>query len=272
MDCHPACLYNQRTELFVTSVYLLAADLLLTGFMTCGNQPEHGDKLALVWEAHEVVVELCQHSHGGYQPETRHRTQQGEVLPVLVDCAQAAYLTGYCQYVLPDVLHLVTQQHERTLFFRKQYDFLTQPFHEVLGPVRAALEETLRICHSLRIEQMLRPVLLAREVFYEPLAQTQQVRVVHVVLVLDVDTCQFVTLQRPGNLLSVHGIRLQSLLLACSRNVCRMDNDVFEAELRQGVVVRESSEASLIGRLEVRPGEFLVQSVKELLCISMLSE
>ena len=51
-----------------------------------------------------------------------------------------------------------------------------------------------------------------------------------------------------------------------------MDHDVLNALLCQGIMSGETAEAGLVGRLEVGLREFLVQSVKELLCICMLSE
>ena len=48
---------------------------------------------------------------------------------------------------------------------------------------------------------MFRSVLLTGEIHDETLTQANQICVVHVPLVLDVDACQLITLQRPGNLL-----------------------------------------------------------------------
>ncbi len=66
--------------------------------------------------------------------------------------------------------------------------------------------------------------------------------------------------------------QLGPLIVEASWVAIHRDYDILEAKLRQGVVGRDPAKARLIGRLEVCPGEFLVQSVKELLCISMLCE
>ena len=138
--------------------------------------------------------------------------------------------------------------------------------------MRLAIMETLRICHPLCIQQVLCPVLLTRKIHDETLAQAHQIRVVHIPFVLDVDACQLITLQTPGYLLGVHGIRFHCFFLARRWDVGSMHYDVLNALLYQGIMGGESAEACFVGRHKVRFREFLVQSVKELLCICMLSE
>jgi hypothetical protein len=138
--------------------------------------------------------------------------------------------------------------------------------------MRPTVTETLRIRHTLSIQQVLRPVLLTREIHNKTLAQTNQICVVHIPLVLDVDACQLITLQSPGYLLGVHGIRLHRFFLARRWDIGSMHYDVLNALLCQSIMGGESAEACLVGRQEVRFREFLVQSVKELFCIRMLSE
>ena len=138
--------------------------------------------------------------------------------------------------------------------------------------MRPTVTETLRIRHALSIQQVLRPVLLARKIHDETLAQTNQIRVVHIPLVLDVDACQLITLQSPSYLLGVHGICLHRFFLARRWNIGSMHYDVLNALLCQGLMSRETAEACLVGCHEVRIREFLVQSVKELFSIRMLSK
>ena len=61
VDGHPACLYNQRANLFVASESLHSICLFLARIVACRDKPQDGDKLALVWEAHEIVVILRQY-------------------------------------------------------------------------------------------------------------------------------------------------------------------------------------------------------------------
>ena len=61
MDSHPACLYDERAELFVASEGLYPIYFLLARVVACRDKSEDGDKLAFVGETHEIVVILCQY-------------------------------------------------------------------------------------------------------------------------------------------------------------------------------------------------------------------
>ena len=109
--------------------------------------------------------------------------------------------------------------------------------------MRARLVKTCRQLHSIGMQQVLYPRLVARQLFLDGLSESHHSSVIQIISLTNVTRLYITLAESTCQLARIYFVCLHDLLVLSGRNICGMNNHTVDAIFLQLVICREAAEA-----------------------------